>query len=503
MAEATAQSTSPDIAAAPSRPISPFLLRLPAGCRADSLAVPPDLAAAVPPVGLLPPMAPMESALHDALIPSWPDLALDDPAVHRADAGRPAPLAAGASSSLAPHDAIDPELHPESATSIAELICHHAHAERRWLHHALQAAAGSKKRPLKTTAVKRRLICAAAMALEMHDLTTAQLRGIKVPYSMEALVAVDSHIRVPPGHGLFCPRLYDVIQSYGWPRPAQNVDVEDIDLANRALLRAVRAADRPNRAHILDALRALSALPRQSYTAVEHALPTGAPSNGPLGPAPEASPLLSLSLPLSPNRFDALMLQPEAVAAEPEECLRAPPMTPPAAAAAPAEPDVGSAPRRSSRRSIPALGVVEALAAAFHAREITGGDSPSSPRRSCRSLGGCGGALPKHLAHRSRWRRCCHSPPPLSVTPGAVEDNADCNGPAHSTIVQQGLASAGSQPEALSVQSHAASAALPAGALMQQQRVEYVPVSGLHNQCFYNAVARHFSVHPHELLPVI
>jgi hypothetical protein len=54
---------------------------------------------------------------------------------------------------------------------------------------------------------------------------------------MEALVAVDSHIRVPPGHGLFCPRLYDVIQSYGWPRPAQNVDVEDIDLANRALLR--------------------------------------------------------------------------------------------------------------------------------------------------------------------------------------------------------------------------------------------------------------------------
>lgn len=70
---------------------------------------------------------------------------------------------------------------------------------------------------------------------------------------------------------------YDVIQSYGWPRPAQNVDVEDIDLANRALLRAVRAADRPNRAHILDALRALSALPRQSYTAVEHALPTRAP----------------------------------------------------------------------------------------------------------------------------------------------------------------------------------------------------------------------------------
>jgi hypothetical protein len=116
-------------------------------------------------------------------------------------------------------------LHPESATSISELLCHHAHAERHWLHHALQAAAGSKKRPLKTTAVKRRLICAAAMALEMHDLTTPQLRNIKVPYNMEALVAVDSHIRVPPGHGLFCPRLYDVIQSYGWPRPAQNVDV--------------------------------------------------------------------------------------------------------------------------------------------------------------------------------------------------------------------------------------------------------------------------------------
>jgi hypothetical protein len=182
----------------------------------------------------------MESALHDALIPSWPDLALDGPAAHRADAGRPAPPVARAASSLAPHGAMDPELHPESATSISELLCHHAHVERRWLHHALQAAAGSKKRPLKTTAVKRRLICAAAMALEMHDLTTAQLRDIKVPFSMEALVAVDSHIRVPPGHGLFCPRLYDVIQSYGWPRPAQNVDVEDIDW--RIALCCVRSA---------------------------------------------------------------------------------------------------------------------------------------------------------------------------------------------------------------------------------------------------------------------
>jgi hypothetical protein len=185
--------------------------------------------------------------------------------------------------------------------------------------------------------------------------------------------------------------------------------------------------------------------------------------------------MLSLSLPLSPNRFDALMLQSEAAAAGPEECPRAPPMTPPAAAAAPAAPDAGSAPRRSNRRSIPALGVVEALAAAFHAREITGSDSPSS--------------LP--VAPVAPWAdaeaRSAEAPgpqrPPLPpVISGAVEDNADRNGPAHSTTVQQGLVSADSQPE----ECHTASAALPAGALLQLQRVEYVPVSGLHNQCFYN-----------------
>jgi hypothetical protein len=84
-----------------------------------------------------------------------------------------------------------------------------------------------------------------------------------------------------------------------------------------------------------------------------------------------------------------------------------------------------------------------------------------------------------------------------------MEDNADHNGLAHSTTVQQGLVSADSQPEVVPAQCHAASAALSAGALLQLQRVEYVPVSGLHNQCFYNAVARHFSVYPHELLPVI
>ena len=215
--------------------------------------------------------------------------------------------------------------------------------------------------------------------------------------------------------------------------------------------------------------------------------------------------MLSLSLPLSPNRFDALMLQSEAAAAEPEECLRPPPMTPPAAAAAPAAPDAGSAPRRSNRRSIPALGVVEALAAALHAREITGGDSPSSLPVTPVAPWADAEAHPAEAPgpQRPLAEVGPPSPPPLPVASGAVEDNAERNGPAHSTTVQQGLVSADNQPEVLPAQCHTVSAALPAGALLQLQRVEYVPVSGLHNQCFYNAVARHFCVYPHELLPVI
>ena len=48
---------------------------------------------------------------------------------------------------------------------------------------------------------------------------------------MDTLVSARSDAVVPPGHGLFGPRLYVLIKAYGWPRPTQNADVEDIDMA--------------------------------------------------------------------------------------------------------------------------------------------------------------------------------------------------------------------------------------------------------------------------------
>ena len=47
------------------------------------------------------------------------------------------------------------------------------------------------------------------------------------------------------------------------------------------------------------------------------------------------------------------------------------------------------------------------------------------------------------------------------------------------------------------------SSAEPSSRSTQLQRVVYVPISGLHNQCFRTAVARHFSCYPHQLQAII
>ena len=285
-------------------------------------------------------------------------LAPPDGAADATDSASPAVTRLGAS---APCDGSDAhrEFHPDSAVSVAQLLPQ----VNGWLRPAIEAAAGSRKRPLKTTAVKRRLIAAACMALEMHDLTTAELRDTKLQFSMEALIAPDSSHHIPLGHGLFCPRLYDIIASYGWPRPTQNADVEDIDLAARALLRAIHAADAIQRGQILDGLRTLCALPRQRYVAhagIEHY-------------TVREQDRLVLRLPLSSNAFDVL----DAPDATEAENGAEQPLAPVEISMAQDTTDGAGEARRSSRRSVPTLAVVESQAAEILARELR--DTAAAP----------------------------------------------------------------------------------------------------------------------------